>query len=354
MRCFLKHYIVHRNDRCAMKIEFNPLIFHGNGLVRPECVVAHRSGWLFAPCCDGMGGISAVSPSGETRHHLAQRLCDGAPDSLFPNGIALEDGGSFLIAHLGQSDGGVYRLSPDGTVSMVTNTADGAPMPPTNYAVPDSQQRVWITVSTTLSPRARDYRPDAATGYIALHEDGQTRIVADGLGYTNECLLSADEKTLWVNETFGRRLTAFDVTADGLTNRRTVVELGAGTFPDGLTEAADGSLFVASIVSNRVLRIWPDGQVETLIEDVDAGHLARVETAFQAHEMDRPHLDSVRSERLQNTSNIAFGGPDLKTAYLGCLLGDSIASFDAPVAGRALPHWNHDISPLLNSLGVAS
>ena len=327
--------------------------YRGKGLVRPECVVSHGSGWLFAPYCDGIGGISAVSPSGDTRHHVALELNPGVPDSIFPNGIALEDGGSFILTHLGQSRGGVYRLSPDGSVSVVTDEIDGAPMPPTNYAVPDSRGRIWITVSTTISPRALDYRPTASTGYIALHEGDRTRIVADGLGYTNECLLSADERTLWVNETFARRLTAFDVTEDGLANRRTVAQFGAGTFPDGLTQAEDGSLFVVSIVSNRVLRIWPDGRIETLIEDVDADHLAAVETAFQAHEMDRPHLDTVRSGRLRNISNIAFGGPERRTAYLGCLLGDGIATFEAPVAGRALPHWTHDITPLLATFGAA-
>ncbi len=336
-----------------MTILTKPISHCGIDLVRPECVVTHSNGWLFAPSCNNSGGVSAVSPSGETHHHLALKLHNGVPDSLFPNGIALENGGSFILTHLGQDRGGVYRLSPNRSVSVVTNEVDGEPMPPTNYAVPDSQGRIWITVSTTISPRSDDYRPTASTGYIALHEDGRTRIVADGLGYTNECLLSADERTLWVNETFARRLTAFDITEDGLANRRTVAQFGTGTFPDGLTEAVDGSLFVVSIVSNRVLRVWPDGRIETLIEDVDPDHLAAVETAFQAHEMDRPHLDTVESDHLRNISNIAFGGPDLKTAYLGCLLGDRIASFEAPVAGRALPHWNHDITPLLDSFGAS-
>ena len=69
------------------------------------------------------------------------------------------------------------------------------------------------------------------------------------------------DDTLWVNETFARRLTAFDVTPDGLGNPRTVVDFGAGTFPDGLALAEDGSLIVTSIVSNRVLRVWPEGRV---------------------------------------------------------------------------------------------
>ena len=298
--------------------------------------------------------MTAISPDGESLDHPVLSFGEGVPAPLLPNGIALEDGGSILIAHLGTTTGGVYRLMPDGTTHVVTNTVGDMPMHPTNFAIPDSQGRIWITVSTRKSPRAQDYSPDAATGYIAVHDRHATRIVADGLGYTNECLLSADERRLWVNETFGRRLTAFDVTGHGLANRRTLAEFGPGTFPDGLAEASDGSVFVVSVVSNRVLRVGPDGDVETILEDVERAHLDEVEEAFRSRKMGRPHLDTVRSERLRNISNLAFGGPDLSTGYLGCLLGERIAAFEAPVAGRALPHWTHDISPLLDSLGAAS
>ena len=62
--------------------------------------------------------------------------------------------------------------------------------------------------------------------------------------------------------------------------------------------------------------------------------------------MGRPHLDRAVSKRLKNISNLAFGGPDLRTAYLGCLLGDSIASFETPVAGARPVHWQADLGPL--------
>ena len=53
----------------------------------------------------------------------------------------------------------------------------------------------------------------------------------------------------------------------------------------------------------------------------------------------RPHLDRAAGRVLNNISSLAFGGPDLRTAYLGCLLGDAIASFEAPVAGHPPFHW---------------
>ncbi|MGH6816335.1 MAG: hypothetical protein ACREC6_11585 [Hyphomicrobiaceae bacterium] len=49
---------------------------------------------------------------------------------------------------------------------------------------------------------------------------------------------------------------------------------------------------------------------------------------------------------MRNLSSLAFGGADLKTAYLGCLLGDTIFSFAAPVAGQEPVHYRCDLGPL--------
>ncbi|MEM1384247.1 MAG: SMP-30/gluconolactonase/LRE family protein [Pseudomonadota bacterium] len=337
-----------------MTVGLDQISFVGSGLCRPECVLAHRSGLLIAPDWTEPGGIAVVTPDGQTRRILAERPAPGIDLPLRPNGIALEPGGTLLLAHLGAETGGIYRLWPDGRCAVVTDSVDGRPMPPANFVAIDRQRRLWITVSTTKIPRALDYRPDAETGFIAIHDEAGTRQAATGLGYTNECLLSADERTLWVNETFARRLTAFDIDGDRLTNRRLVTRFGPGTFPDGLVEAADGSLLVTSIVSNRVIRVWPDGSQDLLLEDVDRDHLDRVETAFREGQMGRPHLDTAGGRRLANISNLAFGGADLTTAYLGCLLGSAIACFDSPVAGRPLPHWDAEIDPLARFLEETS
>jgi hypothetical protein len=42
---------------------------------------------------------------------------------------------------------------------------------------------------------------------------------------------------------------------------------------------------------------------------------------------------------MKQISSIAFGGRDLKTAYLGNLLDDRIYSFQSPVAGQPMSHW---------------
>ena len=150
---------------------------------------------------------------------------------------------------------------------------------------------------------------------------------------------------LYVNETFSRRLSRFPILASGdLGTKEVLVDLGAGVYPDGMAFDVEGHVWIVSIVSNRLIRVAPDGSQQVWLEDVDADHLAAVEVAFEANEMGRPHLDKVCSRVLRNTSSLAFGGPDLKTGYLGCLLGESVARVQMPVAGLPPFHWNFPAS----------
>lgn len=306
----------------------------GHDLARPECVLCTADGRIYA--ADWRGGVTIIEADGSQWSLLAR----DADFDLRPNGIGLLADGSVLLCHLGAEQGGVYRLAEDGALSPFLVEVDGAPLPPTNYAHLDDRGRVWVSVSTRLVPRALGYRPDIADGFIALVDDGEARIVAEGLGYTNECVVHPDGRRLFVNETFARRLSAYRIAPNGdLRERTTIAEFGAGTYPDGLAFDSEGGVWITSIVSNRVLRVAPDGAVETVVEDCDAAHLEWVERAFQDGTMGRPHLDGVKSARLRNISSLAFGGPDLRTAYLGCLLDQRIYRFRATHAGHPPAYW---------------
>jgi streptogramin lyase len=84
----------------------------GQGLSRPECVLATEKGDIYT--ADWRGGVAHIRPDG------AQTLYLGAtadvPEGLRPNGIALEPDGSFLLANLGSEIGGVWRLDRTGQV----------------------------------------------------------------------------------------------------------------------------------------------------------------------------------------------------------------------------------------------
>ena len=315
-------------------IPVSELRFVGRGLHRPECVVCGRDGTLYAS--DWRGGVALIGPDGAQRSFLPREN----PHRVQPNGIAVDRDGSFLLANLGES-GGVWRLGRDGTLEPFCVEVAGEALPPTNFVMVDREGLVWITVSTRLRPRALGYRPDASDGFVVRVDAGGARVVADGLGYTNEVQIDADGGWLYVNETFGRRLSRFRLAGGGrLGPRETVATFGAGTFPDGLTFDAEGGIWITSIVSNRIIRIDPDGGQTTVIEDADPAKLEEVEKAFLEGRLCRSHLDTGIGARLQNISSLAFGGDDLRTAYVGCLLGDSIATFPAPVPGQSPPHWD--------------
>ncbi len=313
----------------------------GVGLRRPECVLATASGDLYT--ADWRGGVAHVKPDGSQDLYLGQAV-DG--QTLQPNGIALLADGSFLLAHLGAEQGGVFRLSRGGQTRPFLRSVDGVDLPPTNFVTEDAAGRIWITVSTRVTPRALAYRRICNDGFVILVDAKGARIVADGLGYTNECGVDPTGQWLYVNETFARRLSRFPIRPGGaLGPRQVVTEFGAGIYPDGLAFDAEGQVWVVSIVSNSLIRVGADGEQQLWLRDVDAAHLAWVEAAFEAGDMGRPHLDQVKSQLLRNTSSLAFGGADLQTAYLGCLLGDSIAHIRMPVAGHAPNHWNFPLTP---------
>jgi sugar lactone lactonase YvrE len=317
----------------GFSIDLDDVEFLGAELARPECVLCTKAGALFVSDWDG--GVTRIGPNGGQ-----QRILAPASAGLRPNGIALSRDGSFLIAHLGDTEGGVFRLRRDGGLEPVLIEVAGEALPPTNFVMEDALGRLWITVSTPRAPRDLGYRRDLAEGFIVLLDQRGARVVARDLGYTNEVQIDPSGEWLYVNETFGRRLSRFRIGANGgLSERQTVTEFGLGTFPDGLAFDCEGAAWVVSIVSNRVIRVDREGRQEILLEDSDAEHLAWVEAAYEAGTLGRPHLDRAASRRLRNVSSLAFGGPDLKTVTLGCLLGDSLARFRSPVAGWPLPHW---------------
>ena len=301
--------------------------------------MAHSTGLLFTSNWTDSGGISVICPNGDTHSVLGTDL----QNPIKPNGIALESNGHFLLAHLGETGGGIYRLAPNGTVSGVVTHANGYPLPPTNFVALDAIGRIWITVSTTVCPRANDYRKNACSGFIAVAEQGQynARIVVSNLAYANECVVDMHNNYVYVNETFGRRLLRFDLATDGaLSNRHVLTTFNMGTYPDGLTLEESGSLIVTSLVSNRVIKVSPTGEQELILEDADNAFVEMAEFAYGSDSLSSKHLASTGNTKLANISSLAFGGKNKSTAYLGNLLGSCLHSFNTAMHGVTPSHWN--------------
>ncbi|WP_020389344.1 SMP-30/gluconolactonase/LRE family protein [Kribbella catacumbae] len=108
-------------------------------------------------------------------------------------------------------------------------------------------------------------------GLIAVvTPDGQARQVADGIEVGNGMAITPDDSTLIVAESFGCRLTAFDIAPDGsLTNRRVWADLQDG-HPDGICLDAEGAIWYADVPAQRCVRVREGGEVLETI-DLDRG-----------------------------------------------------------------------------------
>jgi sugar lactone lactonase YvrE len=329
-----------------LRIDIGQLRFVGHDLKRPECVLCMPAGRLYV--AHRGGGILRIEPDGTQSLLRWQQPADA--HDFIPNGFALLPDGTFLIANMGH-DGGVWARRPGGRVEPYLMEVEGERLAKANFVFNDEQGRVWITVTTRSDPLSKAMtglgRPELKDGFICMVDGNSARasgarIVADGFAFTNEARIDPSGQWLCVVETQGRRITRFRLGASGdLTGRETFASFGHGTFADGMAFDVEGHLWVTSIVSNRLFRIAPDGKTELVFEDGDAAHVARVETALSEGAITREHFYMRSGTRVQNVASIAFGGPELRTAYLGSLAGDTLPAFQSPVAGLPLPHWTY-------------
>lgn len=308
--------------------------FIGSGLQRPECVLTTKRGVLYT---SDREGYAMISPDGTVIRVRAKNV----PEHFLPNGIALLQDGAVLIADLGLG-GGVWKMAPDGALTPWLVEVEGMPLHPTNFVGMDSTGRTWITVSTRLVPREQAMVRGYGDGYIILVDGKGARIVAEGIGFTNEAIPDPAGRFLYVNETQGRRISRFPILADRLGQKETVCEFDSGIWPDGMAHDAEGGVWVVSVVSNRVLRIdIATGRSTVFLEDFDATDVAAAEAAWRSGTaMPRPLLDIGAKRALGNASSLSFGGPDLRTLFIGTLGGSRIAVVDSPVQGAQPVQWH--------------
>jgi hypothetical protein len=99
-------------------------------------------------------------------------------------------------------------------------------------------------------------------------------------------------------------------------------------------------LWITGVAANKIIRVMPDGKWHLVAEDSDEGHMAAVRRAVEDGTLNRTLLYDNHARVLPNVTSIAFGGPDLRTAYVGSVSGTQLAVFRSPVAGAPPVHWH--------------
>jgi sugar lactone lactonase YvrE len=150
----------------------------------------------------------------------------------------------------------LMRREPDGSLVAHADLS-GLGVDGFNEIVVDGLGNIYVNGGTDFDPGEGN-----APGIIAVvTPDGSARRVADGIAFPNGMVVTPDNSTLIIAESFARRLTAFDIADDGsLLNRRVWAD---GVGPDGICMDAEGAIWtdVGQFGDNLVGRVREGGEV---------------------------------------------------------------------------------------------
>ncbi len=337
-----------RNPICDFEIDKSSIQYVGEGLQRPECILATKDGSLWA--ADARGGVAKIHPDGRQEIITQKRSGDFATagdeatrylTGTLPNGLAFARNGRILISNFGLDC--LEIMSLDGTTHMLADSIDGEPIGKVNFVLRDSRDRIWVTVSTKVRNWMHALRTDLADGYIARYQDGAFHIVADGFRFTNEIRFDAREEFMYVVETTGGCVSRLRVDGNGALSGREIfgpTSLGKGAWPDGIAFDSYGNLWGTMVYSDKLFVLTPDGDLKVLLDEGDPDKVDALERAFFNNHVTEDVLFVTGQGIAPWMASVTFGGPDLRTAYIGSLKGKRIPCFRAPVPGLPMVHWN--------------
>lgn len=342
------------NPLRGWQVDRAAIVHIGRDLQRPECVLCQRDGTVWA--ADARGGVMRIAPDG-TQQLIAPTAPAAAAGSAdfnqryvrsegsLPNGITFLANGEFLIANWGTD--AVEIMDRQGHVRRLFDRIDGHPLGKANFPLRDRHGRLYLTVTTRMQPWTDSINARATDGYIALFDEtGHARIVAEGFEGTNEIRLDDAGEWMYVVESNARRISRLRVLADGTLGAREVYgPTRLPGFPDGFAFDAFGNLWVTLIMSDRLVAITPEGELLTLLDDGNPQATRLLDEHYEARTLTPEIMAAAHGTLAPWMASLSFGGPDLRTVYLGSLRGTTLPSFRAPVAGQPPIHWNDHFPP---------
>ncbi|MFN8377399.1 MAG: SMP-30/gluconolactonase/LRE family protein [Anaerolineae bacterium] len=261
----------------------------GTGLDHPEGVAWGPDGKVYA--------------GGEAGQVYRVDLATNAVETFantggFVLGLAHDAAGNTYICDTGRV--AVMKVTPRGDVGVYSAGTAERPMRVPNYLVFDADGNLYVSDSGTWG---------AGDGFIwRVKPDGAAQVWdTQATGFTNGMCLGPDGRSLYVVESTPPRIVRIPIQADGSPGTREVVVELPRTVPDGVAFDAGGTLYISLYNPN-------------IIYSVMSGHLHTL-------------YDDWEQLMLVAPTNIAFGGPDLKTLLIANLCGWNLCSASMDVPG---------------------
>jgi sugar lactone lactonase YvrE len=215
-----------------------------DGLAFPEGPRWHDGRLFFSDLFAGTVRAVELSGRAELIAEIAER----------PSGLGWTPDNKLLVVSM--NDRKLLRME-EGSLRL---HADLAPFAtgPCNDMVVDAQGRAFVG-NFGFDMFGGAERRQAAV--MRVEADGVASIAADGLDFPNGMVIPPDGGSLIVAESYGNRLTRFDLAPDGtLSNRRPFAEL-PGVVPDGICLDAEGAVWVAHARANQAVRVLQGGRI---------------------------------------------------------------------------------------------
>jgi len=153
----------------------------------------------------------------------------------------------------------IVAVMPDGRVTPLATGFDGKAFRSPNDLIADKKGGIYFT---DPAPRVGTVPPKEPGNVHYLRRDGEVLLLDDQIQRPNGLTLSLDEKTLYVDDTEGEYVYAFDVQPDGsVKNKRAFVKLrdpvqgtlGLRSVADGMAIDSKGRLYVATASGIQVI-----------------------------------------------------------------------------------------------------
>jgi gluconolactonase len=200
------------------------------------------------------------------------------------NGLALTADGHLLAA---EGDGRrITQIDRDGKASTRTDGAEGRPLLAPNDLIVDAKGGIYFT-----DPGPRPVVPGRVVHvYYLPHRAKEPLVIDDKIARPNGLTITADGKTLIVDDTLGPTVFAYDIEADGaVANKRPFAELrdiapGQESAADGLALDREGRIYITTV------------------------------RGVQVFDRAGQYLGTIAVPR--QPANLAFAGPDKRTLYI--------------------------------------
>jgi gluconolactonase len=216
-------------------------------------------------------------------------------------GIAVDGHGRVYACDAGRGE--IALLDPrTKTISVYARGVGGIDLDTPNVMAFGPDGMAYVTCS------GEDDRPEIVRITPAGHSETWTTAVPR---YPNGCLVTPDGTALVVVEAQAQRLVRLAIGADGAAGEPEVIAVFPDTDADGVGLAADGSYWVTLYRPDGLLRVTPDGSVETIVDDHLASHFdAPTNIAWIGSSLDRAVVANVGSRHI-SIADVGVGGTPL-------------------------------------------